>query len=48
MSELNQIPLNLDLPVYKLDCIYHDKQIPDACDLFGSADCEKCTQYVKK
>lgn len=41
------------LPVYKLgkqflDCIYHDKEILDACDLFGSADCNKCTNYVKK
>jgi hypothetical protein len=50
MSELDKRTLmRLDMGVIiHEDCIYHDKVIPDACDLFGTANCNKCTNYVKK
>lgn len=33
---------------FHVDCIYIDKVIPDACDVFGSANCNNCSNYVKK
>ena len=33
---------------FNLDCIYIDKMIPGACDLFGSANCASCKNYVRK
>ncbi len=53
MSELklNKTLIDLDMgviPEFKLDCIYHDKVILDACDLFGSANCKDCSNYIKK
>ncbi len=52
----NQLKFDINHPMYqavrpedwKLDCIYFDDIVLDACDVYGTANCKNCPNYVKK